>query len=225
MTDGPVIPADRAKLVERKTAWARARRAPTGRATAGRDGGPEGRRLPPGQHLVRDWPVLDLGTHPNLNPKDWRLSIEGLVASPASLSLADLGAIPSFEVTADIHCVTAWSRLDNRWKGVSTRDLMAEVRPHDEARHVIVKSHDGYTTTLAVDWLYEPDSLLATHWEGSPLTREHGGPARLVVPALYFWKSAKWIRSIRFVARDVKGFWEARGYHGVGDPWKEQRYG
>ena len=220
MTDDPLIPADRAKLVARKTAWARERRTP-----AGRPGEAGARRLPPGQHLVRDWPVLDLGTHPNLNPKDWRLSVEGLVASPVTLSLADLAAIPPFEVTSDIHCVTAWSRLDNRWKGVSTRDLIAEVRPRDEARFVIVKSHDGYTTNLSVDWLYEPDSLIATHWEGAPLTREHGGPVRLVVPALYFWKSAKWIRSIRFVARDVKGFWEARGYHDVGDPWKEQRYG
>lgn len=220
MTDGPQIPADRAKLVERKTAWARDRRAPTGRA-----GDPEARRLPPGQQRVRDFPVLDLGTHPNLNPKDWRLSVEGLVSTPTRFSLADIEAIPPFEVTADIHCVTAWSRLDNRWRGVATRDLIAEVRPHDDARFVIVKSYDGYTTNLSTDWLYEPDSLIATHWEGKPLTREHGGPVRLVIPALYFWKSAKWIRSIRFVARDVKGFWEARGYHDVGDPWKEQRYG
>ncbi|MEQ8394314.1 sulfite oxidase-like oxidoreductase [Thalassobaculum sp.] len=220
MNDGPTIPADRAKLVERKTAWARDRRAPVGRA-----GDPEARRLPPGQQRVRDFPVLDLGTHPNLNPKDWRLSVEGLVSTPTIFSLADIEAIPPFEVTADIHCVTAWSRLDNRWRGVATRDLIAEVRPHDDARFVIVKSYDGYTTNLSIDWLYEADSLIATHWEGRPLTREHGGPARLVIPALYFWKSAKWVRSIRFVARDVKGFWEARGYHGVGDPWKEQRYG
>ncbi len=220
MSDEPLIPADRRKLVERKTAWARERRAP-----AGKPGNPEARRLPPGQHRVLDWPVLDLGTHPNLNPKEWRLSVEGLVSTPTMFSLSDLEAIPPFEVTADIHCVTAWSRLDNRWRGVSTRDLIAEVRPHDEARFAIVKSHDGYTTNLAVDWLYEPDTLIATHWEGRPLTHEHGGPVRLVVPALYFWKSAKWIRSIRFVARDVKGFWEARGYHDVGDPWKEQRYG
>jgi len=220
MRDDPTIPADRAKLVAAKTAWARDRRLP-----AGRPGEAGARRMPPGQHLVRDWPVLDLGTHPNLNPKDWRLSVEGLVDRPVTLSLADLATIPAFESTSDIHCVTAWSRLDNRWKGVSTRDLVAEARPRDEARFVIVKSHDGYTTNLSVDWLYEPDSLIATHWEGAPLTREHGGPARLVVPALYFWKSAKWIRSIRFVARDVKGFWEARGYHDVGDPWKEQRYG
>ena len=220
MNDGPMIPADRAKLVERKTAWARERRAPTGRA-----GDPEARRLPPGQQRVRDFLVLDLGTHPNLNPRDWRLSVEGLVSTPTVFSLADIEAIPPFDVTADIHCVTAWSRLDNRWRGVATRDLIAEVRPHDDAKFVIVKSYDGYTTNLSIDWLYEPDSLIATHWEGKPLTREHGGPVRLVIPALYFWKSAKWIRSIRFVARDVKGFWEARGYHDVGDPWKEQRYG
>lgn len=221
MTDHPVIPAARAKLVAAKTAWAREGRAPAGR----KSGEPAARRLPPGQHLVRDWPVLDLGTHPNLNPKDWRLTVDGLVMAPVTFSLADLAAIPPFESTSDIHCVTAWSRLDNRWKGVSARDLIAEVRPKDEARFVIVKGYDGYTTNLPVDWLHEPDSLLATHWEGAPLGREHGGPVRLVVPGLYFWKSAKWVRSIRFVRQDVKGFWEARGYHDVGDPWKEQRYG
>ena len=166
MNDGPMIPADRAKLVERKTAWARERRAPTGRA-----GDPEARRLPPGQQRVRDFPVLDLGTHPNLNPRDWRLSVEGLVSTPTVFSLADIEAIPPFDVTADIHCVTAWSRLDNRWRGVATRDLIAEVRPHDDAKFVIVKSYDGYTTNLSIDWLYEPDSLIATHWEGKPLTR------------------------------------------------------
>ena len=124
MDDGPLIPAGRAKLVARKTAWARGRRAPAERSRTGRPGDPEARRLPPGQQRVRDFPVLDLGTHPNLNPKDWQLSVEGLVATPTRFSLADIAAIPPFEVTADIHCVTAWSRLDNRWRGVAARDLI-----------------------------------------------------------------------------------------------------
>ena len=221
---GPRIAAARAKLVREKQRWARERRQPAGSGSPG-PASTGDRRLPPGQHLVRDWPVLDLGTHPNLNPRDWRLAVDGLVDAPTVFGLDDLAAIPPFETVADIHCVTFWSRYDNRWRGVSTRDLLAEVRPRDEARFLLIKCYDGYTTNLPVEFLYEPDSLLATHWNDRPLTREHGGPVRLVVPALYFWKSAKWIRSIRLIDRDVKGFWESRGYHLLGDPWKEQRYG
>ena len=175
--------------------------------------------------MYRDWPVLDLGTHPNIPAKDWSLSVEGLVHGPMTLNYADLQAIPQTERVSDIHCVTFWSRLDNRWRGVATLDLLAEVRPREEARFALVKSYDGYTTGLPLEYLEEPDSLLVTHWNDAPLTREHGGPVRLVVPSLYFWKSAKWIRSIRLVDRDVKGFWESRGYHMLGDPWREQRYG
>ncbi len=212
------IAAKRAKLVAEKERWARDRKGFAPRATASSP------KLPPGQHLVRDWPVLDLGTHPNLPAKDWRLSVEGLVDVPTVFTHHDLTLIPRTERTVDIHCVTSWSRLGDRFGGVATRDLLAEVRPRDEARFVLIKSYDGYTVNLPVDYLHEDDSLLATDWNGAPLSRDHGGPVRLVVPALYFWKSAKWIRSIRFVERDIKGFWESRGYHMLGDPWKEQRY-
>lgn len=215
-----VIPR-RDKLIAEKERWARDRRQPpAARPTIV----PTGGGMPAGQHLVRDWPVLDLGTHPNISAKDWSLSVEGLVHGPMKLAYTDLQAIPQTERVSDIHCVTFWSRLDNRWRGVATLDLLAEVRPREEARFALIKSYDGYTTGLPLEYLEEPDSLLVTHWNDAPLTREHGGPVRLVVPSLYFWKSAKWIRSIRLVDRDVKGFWESRGYHMLGDPWREQRY-
>jgi DMSO/TMAO reductase YedYZ molybdopterin-dependent catalytic subunit len=212
----------RDKLITEKERWARDRKsAPPAKPTVL----PTGGRVPAGQHVVREWPVLDLGTHPNIPAKDWSLSVEGLVHGPMTLNYADLQAIPQTERVSDIHCVTFWSRLDNRWRGVATQDLLAEVRPRNEARFALIKSYDGYTTGLPLEYLEEPDSLLVTHWNDAPLTREHGGPVRLVVPSLYFWKSAKWIRSIRLVDRDIKGFWESRGYHMLGDPWEEQRYG
>lgn len=218
MFDDPRIAAKRAKLISEKERWARERKSfgtPPVQVAA---------KLPRGQHLVREWPVLDLGTHPNIPAKDWTLTVDGLVDVPTRFDYRELALVPKSERTVDIHCVTSWSYLGATFAGVATRDLVAEVRPQDDARFVLVKSYDGYTTNLPIDYLYEDDSLIATHWNGAPLTREHGGPVRLVVPALYFWKSAKWIRSIRFVDRDIKGFWESRGYHMLGDPWKEQRY-
>ena len=125
---------------------------------------------------------------------------------------------------SDIHCVTSWSRYDNAWDGLSTRDLLAEVMPSDEARFVRLLSYDGYTTNLAIEDFASEDALLAISWQGRPLTREHGGPVRLVVPHLYFWKSAKWLKEIVFAAEDERGFWEVRGYHNHADPWLEERY-
>lgn len=210
----------REKLIASKEKWARDGRLLTGEVSSRRE-----RRLPPGQKLVTDWPVLDLGVQPNLLPKDWSLDVSGLVRRPLKWSYAALQKQPQAHQTSDIHCVTAWSRYDNRWQGVSARQLIAQVQPEREGRFLILKSYDGYSTGLPIEHFDDEDVLLATHWEGKPLTRAHGGPVRLVVPKLYFWKSAKWIRSIRFTDRDVKGFWEARGYHDLGDPWKEQRYG
>ncbi|MCR9256597.1 MAG: sulfite oxidase-like oxidoreductase [Alphaproteobacteria bacterium] len=208
------------KLIGAKESWARDGRLLTGDApSTGR------RRLPPGQRLVTDWPELDLGVQPNLLPKDWSLEVSGLIDRPFKWTYTQLKKQPQAEVVSDIHCVTAWSRYDNRWQGVSARHLMSVAKPRPEARFLILKSYDGYSTGLPLAHFGDEDVLLATHWEGRPLTRGHGGPVRLVVPKLYFWKSAKWIRSIRFTDRDVKGFWEARGYHDLGDPWKEQRYG
>jgi DMSO/TMAO reductase YedYZ molybdopterin-dependent catalytic subunit len=208
------------KLVETKKKWAREGRRLTGETATRQE-----RRLPPGQDLVKSWPVLDLGVHPNVPAKDWTLQIGGKVVRPVSWGFDDLKAQPQAHSVSDIHCVTRWSRYDNNWDGVSLRQVMAAVEPLPEARFVLIKSYDGYTTNLPVAALEDDDVLLVHAWEGKPLTREHGGPVRLVVPKLYFWKSAKWIRSLWFSDTDAKGFWESRGYHNEGDPWQEQRYG
>lgn len=209
----------RRKLVESKERWAR-----EGRLLTGRESRPELERLPPGQREVTTWPVLDLGVQPDVSPADWRLAVDGLVETPLELDWAAFLALPQTELATDIHCVTAWSRFDNRWTGVATRDLLGRARPKAEARFVVCHSHDGYTTNLPLDAFAAEDALVAHGWEGRPLAREHGGPARVVVPQLYFWKSAKWVRRIELVARDRPGFWEERGYHDTGDPWREERY-
>ncbi len=209
----------RRKLVESKERWAR-----EGRLLTGRESRPELERLPPGQREVTTWPVLDLGVQPDVSPADWRLAVDGLVETPIELDWAAFMALPQTELATDIHCVTAWSRFDNRWTGVATRDLLERVRLGPEARFVVCHSHDGYTTNLPLDAFAAEDALVAHGWEGRPLAREHGGPARVVVPQLYFWKSAKWVRRIELVARDRPGFWEERGYHDTGDPWREERY-
>ena len=131
---------------------------------------------------------------------------------------------PQSKFLSDIHCVTTWSRYDNQWEGLATRDLLMACRPREEARFVVLHSHDGYTTNLALEDFAAEDALLAHSWSGQPLEQEHGGPVRLVVPHLYFWKSAKWLQSIEFLEHDVSGYWEVRGYHNRGDPWAEQRY-
>jgi DMSO/TMAO reductase YedYZ molybdopterin-dependent catalytic subunit len=181
-------------------------------------------RLPPGQHLVEKWPVLDLGVQPDLDKATWKLRIEGLVEKPVTLSFDEFMALPQMEDVSDIHCVTTWSRYDNRWAGVPSQAIVDLVVPKADARHVIFHAYDGYTTNLTLDAFLAPDVLIAHSWEGAPLTREHGGPVRAIVPQWYFWKSAKWIRRIEFSAVDKPGFWEERGYHNEGDPWTEQRY-
>ncbi len=182
-------------------------------------------RLPPGQRLVTNWPVLDLGVQPHVPTDAWRLDIDGAVVNPLSLDWAQFMGLPQDEDRSDIHCVTQWSRYDNRWQGVKTAALLALVQPRPEARHVILHSHDGYTTNLELAHFAEDDCLVAHSHDGVPLTREHGAPARVIVPRYYFWKSAKWIKRIEISAVDRPGFWEVRGYHNVGDPWLEDRYG
>ncbi|HXV23469.1 MAG TPA: sulfite oxidase-like oxidoreductase [Alphaproteobacteria bacterium] len=208
------------KLVESKQKWAR-----EGRLLTGAMADPASERLPPGQRLVQNWPVLDLGIRPALSLESWRLSVDGLVANPISWSWADFRAQPQTESVSDIHCVTAWSRYDNHWEGVAARHLLALVRPLPEAAHILFHAHDGYTTNLPLKAFDRDDVLLAAKWQGAPLASEHGGPVRVVVPKLYFWKSAKWVKRIEFVSNDSKGFWEVRGYHNEADPWKEERYG
>lgn len=211
--------AIKTKLIETKKAWARAGRLLTGKTAAhGID------RLPPGQRLVDNWPVLDLGIQPDVPRPQWRLAIGGLVETPLDWDWDTFMGQPQVEDVSDIHCVTQWSRYDNRWCGVSTQHIIALTRPKLEARHVLFTSYDGYTTNVAFDHFAEDDCLIAHSHDGMPISREHGGPARLVIPRYYFWKSPKWIKRITFAADDKLGFWEDRGYHNVGDPWKEQRY-
>jgi DMSO/TMAO reductase YedYZ molybdopterin-dependent catalytic subunit len=208
------------KLAAAKQAWARAGRLLTGKTDPDKE-----MRLPPGQRLVTNWPVLDLGVQPHVPTDSWTLDIDGAVANPVSLDWAQFMALPQAEDQSDIHCVTQWSRYDNRWQGVKTSVLLALVQPRPEAAHVILHSHDGYTTNLLLEHFAEEDCLVAHSHDGVPLTREHGAPARVIVPRYYFWKSAKWIKRIEIAAVDRPGFWEVRGYHNVGDPWLEERYG
>jgi len=207
------------KLTRSKKRWAE-----EGRFLTGTTAPPESQRLPPGQHQVRNWPVLDLGVQPQVSHERWQLKLFGAVEHPAVWTWEQFLSQPQSQSTSDIHCVTTWSRYDNHWDGVATRDVLVAVQPRDDVRFVVLHSHDGYTTNMALDDFASPHALLAHRWEGEPLTAEHGGPARLVVPHLYFWKSAKWIRGIEFRARDARGYWEVRGYHNHADPWKEERY-
>ena len=209
----------REKLIQRKQEWAG-----QGRLLTGHAADPAAQRLPPGQRLVTSWPVLDLGAQPKIDLQRWRLVVDGLVENPVTLDWDGFNRLPQSELTSDIHCVTAWSRYDNRWRGVRVADLLEHVRPKPEAKFVLLQSFDTYTTNLPLAEFAAADALLATHWEGEPLTVEHGGPVRVVVPKLYFWKSAKWVKRIQFAAQDQPGFWEVRGYHNHGDPWTEERY-
>jgi DMSO/TMAO reductase YedYZ molybdopterin-dependent catalytic subunit len=182
-------------------------------------------RLPPGQRRVDKWPVLDLGVTPKLDLADWRLTVDGLVDAPAAWGWQDFLALPQVDVAADIHCVTAWSLYDSVWGGVATREILERVRPGAEARFVLFRSYDGYTTNVPLSRFAEADALIAHRWNGQPIGPEHGGPARVVIPSLYFWKSAKWMRRITFAAEDQPGYWEVRGYYNDADPWREERYG
>lgn len=206
------------KLIERKEGWAR-----EGRLLTGRKAAPE-ERLPPGQRLVRDWPVLDLGVQPEVTLSGFRLDLDGAVERQESLSWSAFLALPQEESRSDVHCVTQWTRFDNHWQGVAARTLIELVRPRAEVQHVLFHSYDGYTTNVRLDQFDQPDVFLVHRWEGGPIPREHGGPLRVLIPRLYFWKSAKWIRRITFVKRDEPGFWEERGYSNNADPWLEERY-
>lgn len=219
-TTGNLAAKKRDKLVAVKQAWARA-----GRLLTGKNGNPVTDRLPPGQRLVTNWPVLDLGIQPDVPRSDWRMKVDGAVTHPIELDWQGFSSLPAFEDVSDVHCVTQWSRYDNRWNGVSTGDLAAMVAPLASATHIIAHGYDGYTTNVRLDHFLEEDCLLAHSHDGLPISREHGGPVRLIIPRYYLWKSAKWLKRIEFVEADKPGFWEVRGYHNEGDPWTEQRYG
>ena len=207
------------KLTLSKRRWAE-----QGKFLTGKISRPDTDRLPPGQHLVTNWPVLDLGQQPLITASEWTLQIVGGVENPVKLDWDAFHRLPQSRKLSDIHCVTTWSRYDNRWQGVSTHDLLDLVMPRPDVNFVMLTSYDGYTTNLPLADFASEDGILATAWEGQPLTRDHGGPMRLVIPHLYFWKSAKWLRRIEFLIGDQAGFWEKNGYHMLGDPWREQRY-
>lgn len=184
-------------------------------------------RIPPGQSRTRKWPVLDAGGPPRIDLAQWRLEIKGLIDKPIRFSWEQFKQLPTVKVFADFHCVTRWSRLGNLWEGVSTRELVRQIGPvSPQARFVMAYGYDfGWTTNLPLEMFLAEDALIATHHDGEPLTLEHGAPARLVVPLLYAWKSAKWLAGIEFLERDKAGFWERNGYHMHGDPWREERFG
>jgi DMSO/TMAO reductase YedYZ molybdopterin-dependent catalytic subunit len=184
-----------------------------------------GNRLPPGQSRTRKWPVLDASGVPPVDLSRWSLRIFGLVEHELTFSLPGFQALTRVRVFADMHCVTRWSRLGNLWEGVSTRELLGRAGVKPAARFVVCHAYDqGWTTNLPLEHFLDEDALLADTHDGKPITAEHGGPVRGLVPRLYAWKSAKWIKAIELVAADRPGFWEERGYHLRGDPWGEERY-
>jgi DMSO/TMAO reductase YedYZ molybdopterin-dependent catalytic subunit len=182
-------------------------------------------RLPPGQYLTEKWPVLHAGSVPATDLATWDFAVRGEVENPITLAWEEFNRLPRTEVTQDIHCVTRWSRFDVTFEGVHWNALEELVHPRPSARYVVARAEQGYTSNVPIRFLRDPLALLATHADGAPLTPEHGGPLRLVIPGKYFWKSAKWLRAIELTASDHPGFWERYGYHNEADPFKEERYG
>ncbi len=179
-------------------------------------------RVPPGQYVTHDFPVLSAGPTPHVPPEDWTFTIDGAVGTPRTWTWEEFRSLPTESVSVDIHCVTRWSKLDSEWEGVSLDVLLDDVET--AADFVLARSYGGYTTNLPLEDLTDGRAWVATAFEGDPLRPEHGGPARLLVPHLYFWKSAKWVRGLTLADDDAPGFWEGYGYHNYGDPWREQRY-
>ena len=182
-------------------------------------------RLPPGQHLTKGFPVLDLGVHPTFHPKRWNFAVTGAVAVPLAVDWDGfVQLLPKVQQIADFHCVTTWSKYDVHWAGIKFIDLAALVQPTETAHFVLMHSADGYTTNLPLEACMQEDVLLAYELDDQPLPVEHGGPMRMVVPKLYAWKSAKFLSKLEFLTEDKLGYWEERGYHNYGDPWREERY-
>jgi DMSO/TMAO reductase YedYZ molybdopterin-dependent catalytic subunit len=179
-------------------------------------------RIPPGQYLERGFPVLSAGPTPQIPLANWDFSIVGEIDQPKRWSRDEFHALPHETITKDIHCVTKWSKLDTHWEGVSLDTLLAQVT--SAASYVLAFCDGGYTTNLPLEEVTDGKAWIVDTYEGQPLEPQHGGPARLLVPHLYFWKSAKWVRGLRLLDQDEPGFWESLGYHNHGDPWKEERY-
>jgi len=181
-------------------------------------------RVPPGQRLVKSWPVLHFGSIPRFDGQHWDVEVSGLVEEPFTLSYQELLDLPRVTVDADMHCVTGWTTLDNTWEGVSFRTIVERAKPTDEAKWVIAHGANGYTSDLSFEAMDDDDVLLAWRNHGEDLTAEHGWPLRLVVPKRYAWKSAKWLTGLEFTAKNSRGFWEVRGYHIHAEPFAEERY-
>jgi DMSO/TMAO reductase YedYZ molybdopterin-dependent catalytic subunit len=186
------------------------------------DGTPS--RVPPGQYLVEKWPVLSYGPTPRFNPATWDFRLFGLVEQAVRLNYQQFRTLPQTRLTTDFHCVTTWSRLNNRWEGVLAKDVIALVQLKPEARYIMLHCDGGYTTNLSLEQFLDADVIFAHRHDGQDLEPDHGWPLRLVVPKLYAWKSAKWVRGVEFLAENKRGFWEVRGYHNRGNPWTEERY-
>jgi DMSO/TMAO reductase YedYZ molybdopterin-dependent catalytic subunit len=186
--------------------------------------GEEHDRLPPGQYDTKKWPVLSYESTPKFDPAKYRFKVWGAIEQPFELTWDDLLALPRTQLTSDIHCVTTWSRYDNAWEGVHVREVIARAKPTADAHFVVAHSWTGYTTNMPYADFNDDDVLIALKHDGLDLEPEHGGPVRLVVPKLYFYKSAKWLSGIEFIQQDRPGFWEVRGYHNHADPWREERY-
>ena len=181
-------------------------------------------RVPPGQYVTERFPVLHAGVTPKIDLETWTFDIGGLVTEPKTMILDEIKGLGPLTMTSDIHCVTKWSKLDTRWRGVPTKAVLDQVEVSDEATHVLVRAEHGFTANLPIEDFLADDAMFAWEFDDKPLDLEHGWPLRLVVPHLYFWKSVKWVRGLTLMAADQPGFWERNGYHMYGDPWKEQRY-
>ena len=192
--------------------------------TGRRPGAEQANRIPPGQHLVEHFPVLTAGATPRIETADWKFTLKIGPRPVKTWTWAQFNALPMTRVTRDIHCVTSWSMLDTRWKGVTVDDILADAGVEPPTEFVLAHCFDGYSTNVPLADLTAGKAMVALSYDGFPLFRDHGGPARLLVPHLYFWKSAKWVNGLQFTTRDEAGFWELRGYHIYGDPWREQRY-
>lgn len=195
------------------------------RGFIGRDSGrDQSDRIPPGQHLVENFPVLTAGPTPRVETADWRFTLKIGPKPHKVWDWREFNALPKTKMTRDIHCVTAWSKLNTSWEGVTIDDILADAGLERPSDFVLARCYDGYSTNVPLKDLASGKAMVALNYEGQPLPRDHGGPARLLVPHLYFWKSAKWVNALQFIHRDEAGFWELRGYHIYGDPWREQRY-
>ncbi len=195
---------------------------PMGNGAANRHGMP---KVPPGQHVTKSWPVLDLGVKPNISTASWSLTIDGEVEAPVTLDWAAFMALPQVEDVSDFHCVTTWSLMDSKWRGVSAATVIALARPRESAQYALLHASDEYSTNLELFELLKDDVLLVHTWNDQPLPRDHGGPVRLITPQLYAWKGPKWINRIELLDRNKRGFWEDRGYSDTAHPWRDDRYG